>query len=402
MSDRTARDERAAALGRSAFGDAWRPNVAARANGRIEVIGNHVDYNGGPVVAAAIDRGLTLLAGDSPSGSIRATFPDVGGDRIVTIETGQLGDWRADSAGDPADYLRGVVAAATALGVSVRPSLDIVVHGDLPVAGALSSSAALCVGLALTLLDRELPKAALVRLAQDAEHRMGSPVGTMDQSASVFGGMILFDGAPEQVTPMSVELTGHRFVVLGSGVQHSNARSSYGERVEECRRALELLRISLGRDIDALASVTFDELETASKAGAFEDAPTLYLRARHIVTEVDRVRAALAALERDDWSEFGELMNRSGRSSATDYAISHPVVERLVAEAKTVEGVLGARMMGGGEGGNALALVEEAVIPTLQTLLAESFYRPSGLDPETMMFVCKIGEAASVTDLVRE
>ena len=396
MTSETSRGERAASLGRSVFGGAWRPIIAARANGRIEVIGNHVDYNGGPVVAAAIDRGLTVQAGQSSSAGIRAAFPDVEGERVFTVEVDKLADWRARDAGGPADYLRGVIAAATALGLPLRSSLELVVHGDLPVAGALSSSAALCVGLALTLVDESLPRPTLVRLAQDAEHRMGSPVGTMDQSASVFGGMILFDGAPERVTPMSVELSRHRFVVLGSGVQHSNARSSYGERVEECRRALQLLRTHLGRDVTALADVTVDELEDANAAGTFEEAPTLYLRARHIVTEVERVRAALVALEHDDWIEFGVLMNRSGRSSATDYAISHPVVERLVSEAKNVRGVLGARMMGGGEGGNALALVEESAISSLEAHLAESFYRPNGLEPEAMMFVCQIGEAASV------
>ena len=399
MTGETTREDRAAALGRSIFGGAWRPSIAATANGRIEVIGNHVDYNGGPVVAAAIDRGLTVQAGESSYVGIRAAFPDVEGDRIFTVHLDELCDWRAQDAGGPADYLRGVIAAASALGLPLRPSLDLVVHGDLPVAGALSSSAALCVGLALTLVTESLPRPTLVRLAQDAEHRMGSPVGTMDQSASVFGGMILFDGAPERVTPMSVDLPRHRFVVLGSGVQHSNARSSYGERVEECRRALQLLRAQLGRGVTALADVTFDELEAANAAGTFEEEPTLYLRARHIVSEVDRVRAALVAIEHQDWVEFGELMNRSGRSSATDYAISHPVVESLVAQAKDVQGVLGARMMGGGEGGNALALVEESAISRLESHLAESFYRPSGLDPETMMFVCKVGEAASVAAL---
>lgn len=402
MMGRSDREARAVSLGRSVFGNAWHPTTVASANGRIEVIGNHVDYNGGPVVAAAIDRGLTVLAGESDSGAICAAFPDVEPDRIATVSVDELADWRANEAGGPADYLRGVIAAANALGLPLRPSLDMVVHGDLPVAGALSSSAALCVGLALTLVDCSLSGPSLVRLAQDAEHRMGSPVGTMDQSASVFGGMILFDGAPERVTAMSVELTGLRFVVLGSGVQHSVARSRYGTRVEECRRALEIMRADLAREVAALADVTVEELESASRSARFAQEPILYHRARHIVTEVARVRAALRALEEANWTEFGALMSRSGRSSATDYDISHPVVEELVAAANTVDGVLGARMMGGGEGGNALALVAEAAIPALESYLAEAFYRRHDLDPAVMMFVCRIGEAASVAVVDRQ
>lgn len=402
MSDVQARRRRADVLGRSVFGRSWAPSIEARANGRIEVIGNHVDYNGGPVIAAAIDLGITVLAARSSSDGVRAAFPDVEGDRLAAVSVDALGDWRAAEPGGSSDYLRGVIAAAEGRGLPLRPAIDLVVHGDMPVGGALSSSAALCVGLALTLLDEPLPRPELVLLAQEAEHRVGSPVGTMDQSASVFGGMILFGGAPDRVTSMDVELTGHRFVVLGSGVQHSNAHSKYGQRVDECRRALELLRGYLGRDVHVLANVTLVELESAKDDGTFSPEPVLYLRARHIVSEVARVRSALTALDAGDWAAFGRLMNESGQSSATDYDISHPLVEELVAVANSVDRVLGARMMGGGEGGNALALVEEAAIPALEARLAEAFYQPNALVPEEMMFVCRIGEAASVAVVAGE
>ena len=399
MTPLSARDEEAATLGRSIYGDDWRPTLIARANGRIEVIGNHVDYNGGPVVAAAIDRGITVLAAETSTGEIRAAFPDVSDDPPVSVSIDALSGWRVSSPDGAVDYLRGVVAAALETGQGVRRSLDLLVHGDLQVGGALSSSAALCVALVNTLVDQPPPKPELVLLAQDAEHRLDAPVGTMDQSASVFGGLILFDGSPDRVASMSVDLGARRFVVLGSGIQHRVADSSYGERVAECRRALELLRSFLGRGVDVLADVTPAELESARASGAFSIEPTLYLRARHIVSEVARVREALTAIDASDWTTFGALMGASGRSSATDYAISHPVVEELVASATTIDGVLGARMMGGGEGGNALALVEEIAIPTLRAHLAMTFYGPRELDTERMVFVCRIGEAASVEAL---
>lgn len=390
------RRQRTVELGRAAFGDGWRPTIQAEANGRIEVIGSHTDYNGGPVVAAAIDRGITVLAATTTTGRIRSVFPDVSDGPPVSVSVEDLRGWQSTSPTGPADYLRAIVAAALDAGLTVRPSLDLVVHGDIPVGGALSSSAALCLGLANTVIERPPAKPELVLLAQDAEHRVGAPVGTMDQSASAFGGLILFGGSPHHVTSMSVDLGTHRFVVLGSGVQHRVADSSYGVRVDECRRALERLQDRLGPRVAVLADVTVDELETANAAGDFADAPTLYLRARHIVTEVARVRAALSALEVGDWKGFGGLMNASGRSSATDYDISHPVVEELVALAKEIDGVLGARMMGGGEGGNALTLVEESAIPALEAHLGDTFYAPRGLDRATMVFVCRIGEAASV------
>lgn len=396
MTAALSREGRTIELGRLAFGDGWRPTIEARANGRIEVIGNHVDYNGGPVVAAAIHRGITVTAAVTTSGRIRAAFPDLSDEPPVAICVDELSGWRTASPDGPADYLRAVVASALASGLTVRRSLDLVVHGDLPVGGALSSSAALCVGLVNTLIEHPPPKPELVLLAQDAEHRVGAPVGTMDQSASVFGGLILFGGSPDRVTSMSVDLAGHRFVVLGSGVQHRVADSSYGERVDECRRALERLRSRLGSRVVVLADVSFDELEASNSAGDFADAPTLYLRARHIITEVARVRAALSALDDGDWRRFGDLMNESGRSSATDYDISHPEVEELVALAKQTDGVLGARMMGGGEGGNALALVKDSAIEALEAYLGDTFYAPRGLYRETMVFVCRIGEAASV------
>ena len=396
------RHTRTVELGHAAFGKGWSPTIEALANGRIEVIGNHTDYNGGPVVAAAIDRGITVLAAPTTSGRIQAVFPDVSGEPQESISVDALLGWRTASTTGPGDYLRAVVASALEAGLTVRRSLDLVVHGDIPVGGALSSSAALCVGLANTLIERPPGKPELVLLAQDAEHRVGAPVGTMDQSASVFGGIILFGGSPHHVTSMTVDLAEHRFVVLGSGVQHRVANSSYGQRVEECRQAVERLRSCLGPRVEVLADVSIDDLEAATVAGAFVDAPTLYLRARHIVTEVARVRAGLSALEDGEWEEFGALMNASGRSSATDYDISHPVVEELVARANEIEGVLGARMMGGGEGGNALALVEDSAIPSLESHLGDTFYEPRGLDRERLVFVCRIGEAASVAVVDRE
>jgi len=343
-----------------------------------------------------------VLAAATTAGSVRAAFPDLSGDSPVTMSVDDLDGWRTTSPAGPADYLRAVVASALDAGLAVRRSLDLVVHGDIPVGGALSSSAALCVGLANTLVERPPEKPELVFLAQDAEHRVGAPVGTMDQSASVFGGLILFGGSPHHVTSMTVDLAEHRFVVLGSGVQHRVANSRYGKRVEECRLALGRLQTRLGPRVKMLADVSVHELEASSAAGDFDDAPTLFLRARHIISEVARVRAGLSALDDRDWPSFGALMNASGRSSATDYDISHPTVEDLVALAKKIEGVLGARMMGGGEGGNALALVETSAIPALEAHLGETFYAPRGLDRETMVFVCRIGEAASVAVVAGE
>ena len=397
-------EQRAFGAGSVAFGAGWRPVRRAVAPGRIELLGNHLDYNGGPVLAAAIDRFVVVLVSNSPDpdADIRVVAADAPDSGVGALVAAELVDWRnPTSPPRPFDYVRGIVAAIQARpGLALRRPALVSVAGDVPIGFGLSSSAALCVGLGLALANDRLPFRELVLLAQDAEHRAGTPAGTMDQSASVAGGVVEYDGATLSVDRLSPELGDLVFAVADSGVERSLGASSYPKRVEESRQALEHARRVLGAEIPHLAELTGEQLAALSE-GADPLLDPLLARARHVVTETARVREGAAALRRGDWKRFGDLMTASGRSSATDYAISHPRVEELVAEMLAVDGVLGARMMGGGEGGSALTLVRRDRVPALEQRLRDGYYRRHGMsDRRDLIHVCAFAPGASVADLV--
>jgi galactokinase len=394
---------RADAAGRAAFGDDWAPTRQAVAPGRIELLGNHVDYNGGPVLAAAIDRQVVALASPAPddaAGTIQGVAADVE-DAPVSLPVAALADWRNDTQPPrPHDYLRGVIAAIQArprYGLR-RPTL-VSFAGDVPIGFGLSSSAALCVSLGLVLAEPEPDFKDLVLLAQEAEHRAGTPCGTMDQSASISGGVIELDTASLEVSHLTPALGDLVFAVADSGVDRSLGTSSYPTRVEESRRALAHANRVLGLDLPHLAALTADHLTELSRGPDALPEPLL-ARARHVVTETARVRQGAGAVRAGDWAAFGELMTASGRSSAVDYEISHPRVEALVAATLAVEGVLGARMMGGGEGGTVLILLPRDRVPALDAALRASYYQAVGLASRPdLIHVCTFAPGARVATM---
>jgi galactokinase len=181
----------------------------------------------------------------------------------------------------------------------------------------------------------------------------------MDQSASVFGGLIRYNGLTGAVDRLKADLSGLRFVVINSGIIRTVATSAYPERVRETRNALSLLQDGWEGELPALGVMDPSDLTRAEQVLAANDEPVLARRVRHVVTESQRVREAEQAIGKSDWAEVGRLMTESGRSSATDYDISHPAVERIVSICLEQSGVLGARMMGGGQGGSVLVLVAD-------------------------------------------
>jgi galactokinase len=292
--------------------------------------------------------------------------------------------------------VRGVIAGVLDRpAVALRAPTQIAFAGDVPIGFGVSSSAALCVGLALALTANTLPPKELVLLAQEGEHRAGTPCGTMDQSASVAGGIIRFDGATldcEQLTP---NLGGLVFAVADSGVKRSLGASSYPIRVKESAAALAIANEVLGRQLPHLAALTPDDLDALETHHREKFPESLLARARHVVTETVRVEQGMRALRASDWETFGALMTASGQSSATDYAISHPRVEELVAEALSVPGVLGARMMGGGEGGTALLLLPRDRVAALeQVLCAGYFARYQMAERDDLIHVCAYAPGA--------
>ena len=388
--------------GRLHFGNGWTPRATVRAPGRIEVIGNHIDYNGGPVLAAAIDREIWIAAAPGSTADIRVVFSDQVEPGPFDVIPANLEDWRLEK-GEPTpkDYLCGVIASLVARGYPVRSDLDIVVAGNLPPGLGISSSAALCVGLALSLASTRPPDRELVLIAQEAEHRVGSPCGTMDQSASVAGGLIAYSGADDSVEPVETALGELRFVVINSGIERNLATSSYPDRVRESQTALTTLRKELNPGLRFLADIATEDLPAISALFARRSEISLAKRVRHIVAESDRVRRAIAAVRHADWALVGELMTHSGESSSRDYEISHPAVDEIVRLSLEVNGVHGARMMGGGEGGAALALVRRDAILHLERALDQSYFGKNGLselNPKVVACTFALG-AGIVEDL---
>lgn len=390
--------DRALAAGRRAFGGTWSPHRLVRAPGRLELIGNHVDYNGGLVLAGAVEQHVVVAisSGGAPD-TVTFLASDLSNEPLA-IQVADCGDW-TNSSGvtGPEEYTRGVVASLLARNRPVREGLLLAIAGDVPLGFGMSSSAALCVSLVLALSDQDLPAQDIVAIAREAEHRSGSPVGAMDQSASVAGGVILFDGRDSGFTAMAPELGEHVFLVADSGVSHAIGQSSYPIRVQESQAALAELQ---GLGLNALPSLgeldpdTWSAIRVKFLAAA---GSTLADRVDHVVSEVERVRQGLAAVETADWSTFGQLMTASGRSSSTAYEISHPAVDELVALMLTIDGVLGARMMGGGEGGPALALAHRDAIPDIRNRLDSDYFNrhPSHLDGDRLL-VAAFGPGARV------
>ncbi|HEU0163877.1 MAG TPA: galactokinase family protein, partial [Thermomicrobiales bacterium] len=317
----------AIATARTAFGESWTPSRWAIGPGRLELLGNHVDYNGGLVLAGAIDR--AVMIGISETGSpdkVEFITPDISSGRWE-IDLDTIGDWHAapGESGTEA-YARGVAASLLGRGIAICDELQLSIVGNVPLGFGMSSSAGLCVSLVLALAADTPSDRDIVLIAQDGEHRAGAPVGAMDQSASVAGGIIIFDGADISFRRILPDLGDYVFAVADSGVDHSNATSSYPARVQESRAALEILRERLDPDLASLGAITPEQWSEVESSGDRWLDQTLLERTRHVVTEMARVREGIGAVKTADWSRFGQLMNASGRSSAIDYAISHPRV----------------------------------------------------------------------------
>lgn len=395
--------ERATTIGRTVWSNDWYPDRRAVAPGRIELLGNHIDYSGGQVLAAAIDRYAVLVGASEGTGdAVGFVYADPSGDGIqhhrFTIE--ELDDWRQNTAPDsPADYLRGVAASLLAAGLPLDGARQIALAGNIPMGMGVSSSAALVVGLTLTLTRADLSDHDRILIAQGGENRAGVMSGTMDQAASVAGGAILYDAGAVSFERLTPDLGDVTFAVISSGVEHRLGESKYSERVRETRDVLAIARRRFGDDaLPGLAALTTDQLAELVADGALD--PTQERRARHVVSEVGRVADGYRAIQHADWPTFGQLMHVSGRSSATDYDISHPQVEDLVAEVRKGDGVLGARMMGGGSGGSILALLERDAIRRLTSTLEAGYFRRHGLSPANdLLTIQEFAQGASARDL---
>jgi len=333
-----------------------RESVEAFAPGRVNLIGEHTDYNGGLALPFAIAQGVTVHGRRCDEERILASASDLGEqDAFATDDRSSAEGWRA--------FVRGTVAELSDAGFPPGGA-QLQIGGDLPRGAGLSSSAALEVALCLALLalsdstDAEaLKRLDLARLCARVENDwVGAQTGLLDQIASLYGEQdtaLCIDFATLQIEPVPLHLGDWRLVVLDSGESHSNAGGGYNERRAECARACELLGVA-----------------SLSEAGdrAVEALPEkLRLRAQHVLGENERVHAAVAALGSGELERLGALLDASHESLRDLYEISTPAVEAAVALLLDA-GASGARILGGGFGGCVLGLFAPDAQPPAQTL----------------------------------
>ena len=336
---------------RSGIPAAYRARAMRRASGhapgRINLIGEHTDYNDGLVMPIALRLGVTVQTTSRDDTKVRLTSDA----RISPPEASyELGDEQKD--GSWVDRARGVTAMLAREGIEIR-GFDAEVRSDLPVGAGLGSSAAFAIALLRSLsklFDLALDDAASARIAHAAETEFaGARAGMLDQLASVYGrpkDALLIDMRDHgtQVIPLPPDI---ELAVIDSGTRHEHATGGYNQRRAECEQACLHLGIASLRDIDeSPLNEILDRLP----------AP-LDRRVRHVVTENARVRRAVGAVRARDDAELGELLSASHRSLRDDYEVSTPELDDLVRLA-TAAGALGARMVGGGFGGSVIALAQ--------------------------------------------
>jgi galactokinase len=317
--------------------------ATAHAPGRCTLVGEHVDYAGGMVLCCPVDRGVAVALRASADGRWRL----VSDGRRVERDS-------ARPAGDLGDRAFAPALALAAAGISV-PALEVAVAADLPEAAGLASSAALSCAVAvaaLRLVGARLSAGRLAEVALAAERDIvGVPCGPLDQRAVVGlaeGGALLLDCAGGSATAVPWRLSGAVLVACDTGEAHDVGGAGYRTRRTEAAAALRLLAVSDVRGLDA----------TPVEAAALP--PPLDRRARHLVTESRRAVAAAAALAAGDAAGLGALMSASHASLRDDYEVSTPALDATVGAALVVPGCHGARLVGAGFGGTALALVAEA------------------------------------------
>ncbi len=332
-----------------------RPEGIAEAPGRVNLIGEHVDYNDGLVLPFAIDRSVMCAWARRDDDAVWAYSVD-----FDAHSRFNLGIITPPAPGDWANFVRGVGGVLRDHSASVG-GLELAIAGDAPQGAGLSSSAAIEVSVAGAFRDAfDLPvdDVALARLCQRAENEyVGVQSGIMDQFASVLSRRdhaLLIDcrSLAYDAIPLRLDAAGYVIVVANSAVKRELATSAYNERRRECAAAVVELRVRLRRpDLSSLRDVTADEID-----GVEIDSVPLR-RARHVVREIARVRAAVDVLRRDDAAALRALMAESHASLRDDYEVSSERLDLLVGLAEAQEYVAGARLTGAGFGGCTVNLV---------------------------------------------
>ncbi|MBK8705822.1 MAG: galactokinase [Saprospiraceae bacterium] len=343
-----------------------------RACGRINIIGEHTDYNDGFVLPAAVDKYLFFAMAENGTDECRFLACDINEEHNVRLNELTPGPklW--------ANYLMGIIKQFVQDGKGVR-GFDCAFGGNLPIGSGMSSSAALECGLAWslnTMFDGGYSREQLAQLAQRSSHTfVGIPCGIMDQFASLMGKenqLILLDCRSLDYAYIPFDTGNYRVVLLNSKVHHELASSAYSTRVKECREAAAIAGVKSLRELNP------EQLEVFRH----HMSPTVYNRASYVVAENNRVMAACAALRNGDIMELGRLMFETHDGLRYLYEVSCPEIDLLVDFAKNFEGVIGARVMGGGFGGCTINLVHKDVLDNYIAQASAHYLQHTGIRTE--------------------
>jgi galactokinase len=345
-----------------------------RAPGRVNLIGEHTDYNLGFVLPVALDLECRVTAEPSPDGKLHLSSEQEKDSREWPVEEIP----KLQPAHHWSDYVVGVAQQLNLAGVEIRP-LQLSISSTVPVGAGLSSSAALEVSSALALLaGRAIDKLQLARLCQRAENQfVGMPSGIMDQYVSVFGeehAAIRIDC--RSLEHQTVRLPdGIEFLAVNTMVKHELTGSAYRKRTEECAEAVRLLQQRFP-NVKSLRDARLDQLQHV-------ELPTVVARrARHVVSEDDRVEQFVDAAKRGDVQRMGQLFLDSHRSLQHDYEVSCEELDFLVDQAIAIEGVYGARMTGGGFGGCTVNMMRPDAVDRFRTQIARAYEERFRVTPQ--------------------
>ncbi len=366
---------------REAFGA--EPRIFS-APGRVNLIGEHTDYNDGFVLPMALDRRTYVAV--APRADQQVVCRSEWYARDVTFTIGA--DLKPEA--DRANHVRGIAATLARDGVHLTGA-NMLIASDVPIGAGLSSSAALevAVGYALLRLARQpFELVALARAAQRAEHEFaGTRCGLMDQLAACFGRAghaLAIDCRSLEYRAVPLRLGDATLLISNTLVKHDLAAGEYNTRRAECEEGVRLFQ-SLRPGVRALRDVTPDDLNAA----ADRLPPVVLRRCRHVVTENVRTRKATTALERGELQDVGRLMRASHASLRDDFEVSSPELDLLADVANSCEGVYGSRMTGGGFGGCTVTLLRRTQVEAVVATLAEEYERATGLTLE--VYACEAG-----------
>ena len=363
------------------------------APGRVNLIGEHTDYNGGHVFPCALTIGTYAAAKKRDDCKLR--FYSVNLDKTGVIET-SLDEFKPLKDDNWTSYLKGVMWAFEKRGFKMDQGLDIAIYGNIPNGSGLSSSASIEVLTGFVLRDLygfDVTNVDLAVIGQDAENNYcGMNCGIMDQFASSMGkkdNAIFLDCATLNYEYAPVVLNGMKLVVTNTNKKHKLVGSAYNDRRRESEEAREILASVAG--IKTLGDLSNEDFE--KHKDAIKD-PVVQKRAKHAVYENNRTLTAVAALKAGDIETFGKLMNASHVSLRDDFEVSCEELDILVEEAWKVPGVLGSRMTGGGFGGCTVSIVKDEAVEDFKKLVGEAYRNRVGYD--CTFYVVSIGDGPQV------